>query len=112
MCCGNVNGELAERGKREMCIPRSRISIDQTCLINLEPVKSSRIHDTAITRTFCQIRENRSFVAGRPFAPEQPHFIAGINGDASVGRLCAFVASNGCSVVFGRRDEAEILVQR
>jgi hypothetical protein len=47
------------RGKN---VPRCRISINQTRLINFEPSKSSRIHNTAITRTFGQIRKHRPFM--------------------------------------------------
>jgi len=93
-------------------IPRSRVAIDQTCLVNLEPVKSGRVDNRAIARALGQITDNRTFVALRPLGPEKLDLVASLYGDTSVGALSTLVASNVGSSVFRRRDEAEILIQR
>jgi hypothetical protein len=93
-------------------IPGSRVSIDQTCLVNLEPVKSGRVDNRAIARALGQIADNRTFVTLRPIGPEKLDLVASLHGDTSVGALSALVASNVCSSIFRRRDEAEILIQR
>ena len=93
-------------------IPRSRVAIDQTCLVNLEPVKSGRVDNRAIARALGQIADNGTFVTLRPIGPEKLDLVASLHGDTSVGALSTLVASNVCSSVFRRRDEAEILIQR
>ena len=93
-------------------IPRSRVAIDQTCLVNLEPVKSGRVDNRAIARALGQIADNGTFVTLRPIGPEKLDLVASLHGDTSVGALSTLVASNVGSSVFRRRDEAEILIQR
>lgn len=93
-------------------IPRSRVAIDQTCLVNLEPVKSGRVDNRAIARALGQIADNRTFVTLRPLGPKKLDLVASLHGDTSVGALSTLVASNVGSSVFRRRDEAEILIQR
>lgn len=93
-------------------IPRSRVTVDQTRLVNLEPVKSSRVDNRAIARALGQIADNRTFVALRPLGPKELDLVASLYGDTSVGALSTLVASNVYSSIFRRRDEAEILIQR
>lgn len=81
-------------------------------MINLEPVKSGRIDNTAISRAFGKISKNRSFVARRPITPKQLHFVASLDRDTCICRLGTLVASNIRSVVLGRGNESKILVQR